>query len=215
VRHQKVSMFPDGNVTCGMIPRARNHWGFSGPEQGEYALNRLVYERFGSRKGLVHFFYHGILAWLGLYSRYWKVYPAPHQRIVFICSGNICRSPLAEVYARMLGREAASCGLHCGDGHPADIRAIEFAKRCGLELKDHRTVNARDFEFRSSDLIVVMEPAHANTFRSMVGEDYNLVLAGSYCKNPYPYIHDPYNCCDEFFVRCEERVVEAVRGICG
>ena len=178
-------------------------------------MNRLVYERFGSKKGLAHFFYHGVLAWFGIYSRYWKVIPAPNQRIVFICSGNICRSPLAEVYATKLGREAASCGLHCGDDYPADMRAIEFAKQYGLELEDHRTINARNFEFRSTDLIVVMEPAHATAFRSIVGDGYKLVLAGSYCKSPYPYIHDPYNCCTEFFVRCENRVIEAVREMCG
>jgi len=178
-------------------------------------LHRLVYERFGSKKGLVHFLYHGILTWFGVYDHCWKVYPQANQRLVFICSGNICRSPLAEFYARALGREAASCGLHCADGYPADNRAIEFAKGYGLLLENHKTINARDFKFRSTDLIVVMEPAHAVAFRDLIGKDYNLVLAGSYCEKPSPYIHDPFNCCDEFFIRCEQKVIDAVRGLCG
>lgn len=208
-------MFPDGNVTCGMISKARNHWGFSGPEQGEYSLNQLVYGRFGSKKGLLRFCYHWVLARLGAYRAFSRVDTVNRQRIVFVCSGNICRSPLAEAYARSLGREAASCGLNCGDGFPADPRAREFAASHGLSLDDHKTVNAKDFTFHNDDLIVVMEPAQITEFQQKIGEDHTLALAGTYCGNPIPYIHDPYNCSEQFFFRCEKTVIEAVRGICG
>lgn len=177
-------------------------------------LNRLVYERFGSRKGLLLFFYHWLFALVGGYSKFAAVSPKGDQRLVFVCSGNICRSPLAEVYARSLGKEAASCGLHCGDGFPADPRAREFALQQGLSLEDHKTVNVKDFEFRETDLVVVMEPSHITQFVEKTSKNYQLVLAGSYCQKPYPYIHDPFNTCEEFFTHCEQRVMEAVRGIC-
>jgi len=177
-------------------------------------LNRLVYERFGSRKGLLRFLYHWLIAQLGGYGRFSRANPESHQRLVFVCSGNICRSPLAEVYARSLGKESASCGLHCGDGFPADHRAKAFASQQGLSLEGHKTVNVRDFEFQDEDLIVVMEPAHITSFQDKVGKKYRVVLAGSYCGKPFPYIHDPFNTCDEFFTHCEQRVMEAVRGLC-
>jgi len=177
-------------------------------------LNRLVYERFGSRKGLLLFFYHWLFALVGGYSRFAAVSPKSDQRLVFVCSGNICRSPLAEVYARSLGKETASCGLHCGDGFPADPRAREFARQQGLSLEDHKTVNVKDFEFRETDLVVVMEPSHITQFVEKTSKSYQLVLAGSYCQKPYPYIHDPFNACDEFFFHCEHSVMEAVRGLC-
>lgn len=207
-------MFPDGNVTCGMIPRARNHWGFSGPEQGEYALNRLVYERFGSKKGLLRFCYHWALARFGAYRAFSRVDAVNCQRLVFVCSGNICRSPLAEAYARSLGRDAASCGLNCGNDFPADPRAMEFAANHGLSLDDHKTVNVKDFNFHSDDLIVVMEPGQITEFQQKVGETYTLALAGTYCGKPVPYIHDPFNCSDEFFKHCEKSVMDSVRGMC-
>ncbi|WP_157665597.1 arsenate-mycothiol transferase ArsC [Marinobacter salarius] len=177
-------------------------------------MNRLVYGRFGSRKGLLLFFYHWLIALVGGYSKFAAVSPKSDQRLVFVCSGNICRSPLAEVYARSLGKEAASCGLHCGDEFPADPRARAFARHQGLSLEDHKTVNVKDFAFRETDLIVVMEPDHIKSFQQKVGSKCQLVLAGSYCKNPFPYIHDPFNTCEEFFSRCEQRVMEAVRGLC-
>jgi len=178
-------------------------------------LNRLVYERFGSKNGFVRFLGHSFLAQIGAYRRFSNVMPENFQRLVFICSGNICRSPLAEVYARSLGKQAASCGLNCGDGFPADPRAIQFARAHGLTLDRHRTVNVRDFEFRDTDFIVVMEPSHISSFRGKVDRNFPVLLAGSYCRTPIPYIHDPFNCCDEFFTRCEGKVMEAVRGICG
>lgn len=176
-------------------------------------MNRLVYERFGSRNGFVRFLGYWLLAKLGAYRRFPALKPEANQRVVFVCSGNICRSPLAEVYARSLGLEAKSCGLDCGDGHPADPRAKEFARKQGLDLDGHATVNARNFAFRETDLIVVMEPGHLSSFEKKIGKGYRLALAGSYCERPAPYIHDPFNCCNEFFANCENKVMEAVRRI--
>lgn len=177
-------------------------------------MNRLVYGRFGSRNGFVRFFGYWFLSQLGAYRRFPASRPKANQRVVFICSGNICRSPLAEVYARSLGREARSCGLDCTDGHPADPRAREFARGHGLDLDNHATVNVQNFDFQESDLIILMEPTHITSFQSKVGEGYSLALAGSYCKTPVPYIHDPFNCSNEFFTNCENKIMEAVRRIC-
>ncbi|PSF06476.1 hypothetical protein C7H08_15320 [Marinobacter halophilus] len=173
-----------------------------------------MYERYGSKKGFLRFYYHRVLALAGVYRRYSRNadFPAT-RRVVFICSGNICRSPLAEVYARSLGMEAASCGLNCGDDYPADPRAREFAREQGLSLEHHKTVNVRDFRFEDSDLVVVMEPSHLGQFEKKVGRNYTLVLAGNYCEKPTPYIHDPFNCCPAFFTRCEATVMESVRGL--
>jgi len=120
-------------------------------EKGGFLLNRLVYERFGSKSGLLRYFCHFFLAKMGVYRRFYSIRPDKYQRLVFICSGNICRSPLAEAYARSLGKTAASCGLYCGDGYPADPRAHNFAKSQGLTLEDHKTVNVADFQFLDTD----------------------------------------------------------------
>lgn len=177
-------------------------------------MNRLVYERFGSRSGLLLFLGYWFLANIGGFRQFPPVRPRIGQRLVFVCNGNICRSPLAEVYARSLGWPSASCGLNCGEGHAADPRAKQFANDNNLDLGAHRTTNAKNFSFRSDDLIIVMEPSHIASFRKVVGSQYQIVLAGSYCKWPRPYIHDPFNCCSEFFAKCENQVLEAVRRIC-
>ncbi|WP_353506779.1 low molecular weight phosphatase family protein [Marinobacter apostichopi] len=177
-------------------------------------MNGLVYERFGSRYGLLRFIGYWVLSQIGVYRRFPASRPKSNQRVVFVCSGNICRSPLAEVYAQSLGRDARSCGLDCTDGHPADPRARKFARSHGLDLENHMTVNVRNFEFQNDDLIVLMEPSHIAAFENKIGRGYPLALAGSYCERPVPYIHDPFNCNSKFFANCENKVMEAVRRIC-
>lgn len=139
----------------------------------------------------------------------------PNQRVVFICSGNICRSPLAEYYARSLGMDAVSCGLDCGLGFPADPRAIQYGRELNLDLNTHQTKRVDEFEFQPDDLIVVVEPKHIKKFRYQVEGEHKIVLAGLCCPSPFPYIHDPYNCNTAYFNHCETSVISAVRGLCG
>tara|TARA_B100002003_G_scaffold182027_1_gene170197 strand:+ start:17531 stop:18061 length:531 start_codon:yes stop_codon:yes gene_type:complete len=174
-----------------------------------------MYERFGSKKGFFLYLKHGLLTMAGNYRKFSVTLPEKGRRLVFICSGNICRSPLAEVYAASLGWEAASCGLHCRDDYPADPRAISFALKQGLDLESHKTIHVNRFRFDENDLIVVMEPAHIVEFQRAVGKDYQIALAGKFCKPANPYIHDPFNCCPEYFQLCEQKVMESVRGLCG
>ena len=83
------------------------------------------------------------------------------QRVVFVCSGNICRSPYAEVIARMQGLRAVSCGTHTETGLPADKTAITEAARRAVDLNPHRTTRWEDFELEDGDLLVAMQLRHA------------------------------------------------------
>jgi protein-tyrosine phosphatase len=85
-------------------------------------------------------------------------------RILFVCMGNICRSPMVEAVARVelaragVAAEVASAGTeryHVGQG--ADPRAIELAEANGYPLAQHRArqVAARDFE--DYDFILAMD----------------------------------------------------------
>lgn len=88
------------------------------------------------------------------------------MKILFVCMGNICRSPTAEGVFRELVRERApeldveidSAGTHDYHvGDPPDSRAIEAARRRGIDLSRQRArmVETRDFE--RFDLIVAMD----------------------------------------------------------
>ena len=66
---------------------------------------------------------HQLLWYFGHYDRLSNINFQPVRRLIFICEGNICRSPVAELIAQSQGVRCASYGLSCTNNHPADPRA--------------------------------------------------------------------------------------------
>jgi protein-tyrosine phosphatase len=87
-------------------------------------------------------------------------------RIVFVCSGNICRSPLAEAMARSLFAEAGipavliSQGTLGLQGRSAAANSITAASEIGVDLSGHRSQGVSLALMRIADRIVVMAPRH-------------------------------------------------------
>jgi low molecular weight protein-tyrosine phosphatase len=104
---------------------------------------------------------------------------AAEYRICFVCTGNICRSPSAEVIVRALAERACVPGIQVdsagtGDwhaGNPADPRALAALKAAGYDGSRHR---AREFDpawFAERDLIIALDRGHARLLRSWARDD--------------------------------------------
>lgn len=179
-------------------------------------LTNYIKKQYGSKRGLYNSSKYKVLYHLGRYKQFTKIDWARVDRIVFLCHGNICRSSLAEYYARHLGANTVSCGLACRGGDPADRRAIKFAADRGLDMTGHRTTNIKDMVFSSSDLLVVMEPSHLEGIKAHNITGAQVTLAGLWgCNNKSAYIHDPYSAVDEHFLCCGKNIICAVKGIVG
>jgi protein-tyrosine phosphatase len=100
-------------------------------------------------------------------------------RILFVCLGNICRSPTAEGVMRALVADAGLRGSVELDsagtgawhvGNPPDPRATEAAARRGIVLAGAaRQVRARDFD--EFDLIVAMDASNQHALRELAPDD--------------------------------------------
>lgn len=89
----------------------------------------------------------------------------PH--IIFICTGNTCRSPMAAALCEGLARErgmtdliAESRGLAAAPGAPASPHAAEALSEVGLDLSAHRSRQADPAELAGADLVICMTRSH-------------------------------------------------------
>jgi protein-tyrosine phosphatase len=89
--------------------------------------------------------------------------------VLLICTGNTCRSPMAEVLLRsMLPPDLAdqvtvgSAGTGAADGAPATELAVSTAKANGLALGGHRSRVLTPRLLREADLVLAMEARHVD-----------------------------------------------------
>ena len=127
-------------------------------------------------------------------------------RVIFICSGNICRSPFGEVVAvsefRKRGRAAAvvSMGTLGLEGYAADRKMVGVAESMGYDLRGHRSRGLVRPLLRVADCIFVMEQQHFDVLASYVPDAVERIyFLGSYSGSGQLEIADPVGRSVRFF----------------
>lgn len=105
------------------------------------------------------------------------------MKLLFVCTGNTCRSPLAEVIARReaIGRgredvEVGSAGTSAWDGAPASDGSLLVALERQLDLGGHAARQVTAEMVRDADLILTMGPHHLERVLALGGERKSHVL---------------------------------------
>jgi protein-tyrosine phosphatase len=143
--------------------------------------------------------------------------------VTFICSGNICRSPMAEkMFAEQLRRRglgeavrvtsAGTGNWHAGDG--ADPRAARVLGAHGYPT-DHRAAHADD-DHLAADLVVALGRNHARLLRDLGVEDARLRMLRSFDPRSgahVPDVDDPYYGDHDDFERAYEVIEAALPGL--
>lgn len=168
-------------------------------------VGKQIANHFGSKQGFLRYCLGQFDVYTRKYTKLNELKPAEVKRIVFVCSGNICRSPFGEFVSRQLGYDATSIGLHTDGGFPAFERTIEVADKLGYCLSSHVSTGMKSYRWSSTDLLVGMEPKHAVELRSFFPNS-RIFLLGMALPSPTAYIHDPYNTDIAYFERCLRQI---------
>ena len=128
--------------------------------------------------------------------RHWEPRDRLSPKLLFLCYGNICRSPVAERFAtRLLSScSATSAGFHTKEQRPCPEHISAVAAEWGLNVKDHRSRRVTAEDLQQADLILVMDTDNLNKVRAEFPWALDrTTLLGFLGTNPDPNVRDPYS----------------------
>lgn len=142
--------------------------------------------------------------------------PHPVRSVLFVCKGNVCRSPLADVYFQEkvrrenLGIVVKSAGIETTPGKPAHSLARDVSREHGISLESHGTTPLFMDLVTQSDLVFVMELSQKDRVLKLYPKARGKVFVlGRFCRSGALDIDDPYSGTREDFVHCFTRIREA------
>lgn len=148
------------------------------------------------------------------------------MKIMFICTGNICRSAMAHAMFDKKIKESNkniqvySCGVFAENGDVPTHEAIETMKEYGIDLKSHRSTNIKNSNIEDMDLILCATHSHKRNvllmYPELEGKVYTMKEYAGYDKNnldikdPWGYGIDVYKKCAKEIEECLDKIIARI-----
>ena len=146
------------------------------------------------------------------------------KKLLFVCTGNTCRSPMAEVIFNSIAEQkgidwrAESAGVAAIGNRPASPNAIQAVSELGLDLSKHSTRFLPSVDLNEYSLFVGLNEEHADILRSLgiPPELVRVLYRVPNSDDPYDLrmdIVDPYGGDIKAYRKCRDDIEGAVRAL--
>lgn len=126
------------------------------------------------------------------------------MKILFICTGNTCRSPMAEGYLKSLGYSCESRGLQA-DGSKVSENSAVVMNEIGIDISSHISKQLTKEDINHFDRIICLSGSHRNYLNSL----------GIKCEVLGDGISDPFGGDIDIYRRCRDEIIKAVDNLFG
>lgn len=142
------------------------------------------------------------------------------KSILFVCKGNICRSPFAErLFVQLAGEQTranvSSTGHYPVPDRTSPEKAIRAAREYNVDLSDHRSRVLTEDQLRRADRILVMDRTNAKACKKQGIDPSRITDLSKFHPDMREgqQIMDPYRSPYSEYVSCFDRIHRAVRGL--
>lgn len=142
--------------------------------------------------------------------------------VIFICTGNICRSAMADGYLKYrlkeLGKEnevsVRSAGTYALQGEESPIYAKRAIAKYGANIEEHTASTLENANMQKSTYILVMTERHKQDVLNRYPElEGKVKLLGKYAKDKiYEEIDDPWGYSYNVYEKCAKEIVDSIEG---
>lgn len=141
------------------------------------------------------------------------------ERILMVCTGNTCRSPMAAAIAEkyMPWAEVLSAGTATVAGLPASIGAMDAMQKMGLSIDDHASRPLNRYLLEEADLVLTMTEEHKAAILNFMPETADKVFTLGEFAGTAVTIPDPFGGSLEEYLQCAanlEILIKAVAEKC-
>lgn len=139
------------------------------------------------------------------------------MHILFVCTGNTCRSPMCEAYFRYLCEKArchgvtvGSAGVFAGGGAPASENCIRVMRRQGIEMDHFRNTQLTEELLAQADIIIAMTQGHKQHIAQMAPQFLPKIKLLMEFADSGTDVEDPFGGNVEDYLKCFNAMKKAL-----